>query len=375
MAHPPQPPQPYPHPQQPGDSGGQGAAPGYGPPQPGPEGPAYGPPPGAPYGPGPYQQAQYGPGPQQQGPYGRPDGQDAYQQPGAHQQPGPYQPGPHQQPGPYQPGPYQQPGPGPHPQAGGPHGGFQPPGGPPYGGPPGGYPGPPPKNNNGLVLGLVIAGVAVLLLAGVGVGAYTYLRNKPDVVPTIALPTVTTLPDTDPPTPPPTSEPPEPSPTPSESATDDRPEPGSPINDDEFDDWNFRLDSTKYNAKKVGGWTYDSCDPIDPTGLLDCDRSTEIAYTAYSGHLKAILITASFPNERSAQAAAKRLDKAKGQGIKWREDKTLTNPVYAKMLSGPTGKYVVITIVTADSSARASAQGFHRMLQSDHAAYYVFRDM
>ncbi|MFB4278847.1 hypothetical protein ACBJ59_26395 [Nonomuraea sp. MTCD27] len=386
MAYPPQPPPPQPH--QPGPWGGQqgqGAPQGYGPPQGQAAPQGYGPPQGPPYGGQPQaptpQQPGYGQpqGPNSQQPgYGHPQGPTQQQQPapgqpygqGAYGQPTYGQPA-HGQPGYGQPG-YGQPGPGQ--------------GAPPYGNHPGGpfpqpgyAPQPPPKNNNALIIGLVV-GLAVLLLGGGGVGAYFYLRS-PGPAPNVALPS--TAPTTSPPSSPAPEEPtdsptPEPSTTPTDTLpTSKRAQPGSPITDDEFDDWKFALGGVKFNANKVGGWTYDSCDPVDGQGLLaknNCQRAIQVAYSAYSGHLKAVQVMMSFPTDKAAKTTADRLAKLSSDAVKWRQDKAHASYVYGKIRSGASKKYVVVTIVTADKSAQSKASNFHAYLQTDLASYFLLRD-
>ncbi|PZG01412.1 hypothetical protein C1J01_48030, partial [Nonomuraea aridisoli] len=178
---------------------------------------------------------------------------------------------------------------------------------------------------------------------------------------------------------PPASEPAEPSTTPSETpASTHRAAPGSPITHNEFDDWRFSMGTVKFNANKVGGWTYDSCDPVDGRGVLaknKCQRAIQLAYSAYGGHLKAVQIAMSFPTDQAAKTAADRLSKLNSDAVRWRVDKTLDTYAYGKILTGASKKYLVITIVTADKSARAAATNFHSYLQADHAGYFLSRDL
>ncbi|MGW0801626.1 hypothetical protein [Nonomuraea sp. NPDC002799] len=332
---------------------------GYGPPM---GGPGYGPPPGP---------TSYGP-PSGQPSWGPPSGQPSYgPQPG---QPG-YGPLPGQ--AGYGPQPGQQPSYSPP----------VPPGPPGPSAPPHAYPSAPPyprpparKNNNALVIGLVV-GLTALLLAG-GIGAYVFLYLPQQTSATIAQP------PTPAPTTPQQSNEPSSAPTPSASSeptttpTDPEPttkhaDPGSPLTAGEFEDWNFGLGDVKYRANKVGGWTYDTCDPVDGTGVLaknDCQRAIQLAYTAYSGHLKAIQIMMSFPSEQAAKTAATSLARG-SDGVKWKKDKALSTYVYGKMQSGASKKYVVVTIVTADKTAKTEATNFHAYLQADHASYFLLRDL
>ncbi|WP_220448372.1 hypothetical protein, partial [Nonomuraea diastatica] len=173
----------------------------------------------------------------------------------------------------------------------------------------------------------------------------------------------------------PTAERTEPSTNPGRSS---RPEPGSPITHGEFPDWKFSLGEAKFAAHKVGGWTYDSCDTVDRQGELaknQCERAIELAYSAYSGHLKAIQVIMSFPSEATAKTAATRLAELSSNAVKWRRDQALDTFVYGKIRSGSIKKYVVLTVVTADRTARAKATKFHHYLQADHKNYFLFRDL
>ncbi|MEV0382083.1 hypothetical protein [Nonomuraea sp. NPDC050643] len=236
----------------------------------------------------------------------------------------------------------------------------------------------------------------MLLLGGGVYGAYAYL-SSPGPIPTIAMPTLTSSPEpssdpssSDPPSSTPSeTAPAETTPEPSETTEPDEPatdptetskraQPGSPLTHDEFRDWNFALGSVKYNADKVGGWTYDSCDPVDARGALaksQCMSAVELAYSAYGGHLKAVQVMMSFPTDKAAKTAADRLAKLDSDAVKWRKSKVHTSYVYGKIRSSASKKYVVVTIVTADQSARSKATNFHAYLQSDHASYFLLRDL
>ncbi|MGW3342635.1 hypothetical protein ACWDA3_04985 [Nonomuraea rubra] len=225
-----------------------------------------------------------------------------------------------------------------------------------------------------------MTGLAVLLLGGGGWAAYAYL-SSPGPAPKIAMPSGT--PTTTEPAPsatPDTSD--EPSPAPSDTpddtpATSNQAEPGSPITHQEFNDWNFALGGIKFKADKVGGWNYSSCAPVDGEGVLaknKCERAVQLAYSAYSGHLKAVQVMMSFPTDRAAKTTADRLAKLSSNAVKWRQDKALARYTYGKILSGASKNYVVVTIVTADKSAGTKAPNFHAYLQTDHTSYFELRD-
>jgi hypothetical protein len=166
-----------------------------------------------------------------------------------------------------------------------------------------------------------------------------------------------------------------PTPGPAEPRPSEQARPRSPIDDDEFGDWNFRLGSVAFKAKRVGGWTYDSCAPVDRQGVLaenDCESAVQLAYSAYGGHLTAVQVIMSFPTEKAAKATAKHLAKS-SRAVKWRRDKILGKYVYGKIRSGATKRYVMLTVVAADRTAQAKATRFHHYLHADHANSLLFR--
>ncbi|MDX3111724.1 hypothetical protein, partial [Nonomuraea angiospora] len=171
---------------------------------------------------------------------------------------------------------------------------------------------------------------------------------------------------------------PPPAPTYHRSATSKRVDPGSPLSDDEFEDWDFKLGDVKLQAKKVAGWTYDSCDPVDGQGVLarnNCRNAVQLAYSAYGGHIKAVQLVLSFPSEGAAKTTATRLASLTSDAVKWHTDKTHKSYAYGKMRSGASKKYVVITVLTADKAAKPMATYYHQYLQSDIANYFLFRDL
>ncbi|MET7329424.1 hypothetical protein [Nonomuraea sp. NPDC005650] len=232
-------------------------------------------------------------------------------------------------------------------------------------------------------------GLVSVLLIGGGVIAFLYMRDSAQktavALPTTdPFPTTTTAPPSDQPSAspsdPPASEPAEPTPAPSDTrpTTSKRVDPDSPLTDDEFEDWDFKLGDVELEAKKVGGWTYDSCDPVDGQGVLaknDCQRAVQLAYSAYGGHIKAVQLLMSFPSEAAAKTTASRLAKLTSDAVKWRTDKTHKSYVYGKMRSGASKKYVVVTVLTADKAAKPMATYYHQYLQSDIAGYFLFRDL
>ncbi|MGP3960769.1 hypothetical protein ACTWPT_32635 [Nonomuraea sp. 3N208] len=220
-----------------------------------------------------------------------------------------------------------------------------------------GYPRQPDARDYPGVVTTLVAILAVLLPSGFTFSLYKHL-NAADPDTAVALPT------TDP-----TLEPAQPSPS-------ENGRPGSPIDDDEFGDWDFRLGSVTFQAERVGGWTYDSCAPVDRQGVLaknKCESAVQLAYSAYRGHLTAVQVIMSFPTVKAAKATANHLASS-SRAVKWRRDKILGKYVYGKIRSGATKRYVLLTVVTADKTAQAKATRFHHYLHTDHSNYFLFRD-
>ncbi|MEU6788515.1 hypothetical protein ABZ912_55810 [Nonomuraea angiospora] len=200
--------------------------------------------------------------------------------------------------------------------------------------------------------------LAVLLPGGFTFSVYRYL-SAPDPSAAAAPPTTEPAP-----------EPKEPSPSENERRPD------SPIDADAYGDWDFRLGSVAFKAEKVGGWTYDSCAPVDRNGVLarnKCERAVQLAYKAYRGHLTAVQVIMSFPTTKAAKATAVRLANSSGT-VKWRRDKMLDEYVYGKRRVTSIGRYVLLTVVAADKTAQAKAMRFHHYLHTDRSNGFLFRD-
>ncbi|MDA0634415.1 hypothetical protein OUY22_13405 [Nonomuraea sp. MCN248] len=252
---------------------------------------------------------------------------------------------------------------------------------------------PRPRRGTGLVVALSV-GLAVVLLGGGAVGVVSYVnatgagsapaepRTKPSL-PTSAPwqsdeptdePAQDQVPDEGTPTDEPTGPAVEPTDSPSDSG---RPEAGSGIAHTEFDDWRFEWEGVRFSAKKVGGWTYETCDPVDGHGVLagnQCRRAIQVAYTAYRGHLKAVQVTMAFPSEKAAKAAAARLAKLDSSAVNTRRDMTFPTFAYGKFLTHPSKNYVVTTLVTADETARSRALKFHAYLHANGVGHFLLRD-
>ncbi len=265
-----------------------------------------------------------------------------------------------------------------------------------------------PRRGNTLVIGLSI-GLGLILLAGGTVGAVTYLGSPeaPAALPSSATSFPTTAPwqsdapsdaagdagdepsggpadeasagASDEPEAEPSGEPSEPAADPTATPpASGRAQPGSPIAHTEFGDWKFNLSGVRFSAAKVAGWTYDSCDPVDGRGVLaknKCTSAVQVAYTAYRGHLKAVQVMMMFPTDTAAKAAATRLAKLNSNAVNIRSDMTFSTFAYGAIRTNPSKKYVVVTIVTADKTAKARAEKFHLYMQADSMSYFLLRDV
>ncbi|MBF8189391.1 hypothetical protein ITP53_27385 [Nonomuraea sp. K274] len=245
------------------------------------------------------------------------------------------------------------------------------------------YGSPPPGNRNAVLIGVIVA-LSVLLVGGGAFGAYAYV-NAPGPMTTVAQPsTPPSAPPSVPPSAPPSSAPPsaaptdtpeaeptEPSTTPAEST-----EARSPLTHTEFDDWKLDLGDLNYEAVKVGGWTYDSCDPVDAEGVLadnGCERGVQLAYSAYGGSIKAAQIIVSFPSGNAAKTAASRLAKLTSDALIYRRSATHNTYTYGKVRSGAYKNYLVATVVTATKAGSSKASKFHQYLQADRGLFLLMR--
>ncbi|MEW9547308.1 hypothetical protein [Nonomuraea sp. NPDC050783] len=221
------------------------------------------------------------------------------------------------------------------------------------------------------------AGLGVLLLLGGGYGVISHLRAAATARPPAVQPRDTPPAPWDSAGP---SEPAPPSATPTGAPADGgttHAAPGSPISNSEFGDWRFKAGTVRFEANKAGGWTYDTCDPVDARGVLAehrCERAVQIAYSAYRGHLKAVQVVMAFPTGKRAEDAAKRLAKLTTGALNIRQDKVRATYAYGKVRTNAIKKYVIVTIVTADRTARAKAPKFHLYLQADTFSYFLLRD-
>ncbi|MEV0620066.1 hypothetical protein AB0I81_42575 [Nonomuraea sp. NPDC050404] len=241
----------------------------------------------------------------------------------------------------------------------------------------------PPRHNNTMTIWLSV-GLGLVLLVGGTIGAVAYVRSagpKPAALPTSATSFPTTAPwQSGAPSAQPSQEPSEqPSGDPTGDPTGDpgTAAAGSPLQDSEFDDWKFNLSGVKFDANKVEGWTYDSCDPVDGRGVLaknKCESAIQVAYSAYRGHLKAVQVIMAFPSDSAAKTAAARLSKLTSNAVNIRSDMTLPDFTYGKIQTNASKRYVVTTVVTADKTAQRKAQQFHIYLQADSMSYCLLRD-
>ncbi|MFG1698499.1 hypothetical protein [Nonomuraea sp. NPDC049309] len=299
------------------------------------------------------------PQPQQPGPWEGAPGQGAPQGYGPQTPTGPRPPAQPTQPGPPTPPAYGQQDYGPSPYAQG---------GPPSG-PAASRPGGAGTGTKGAAVVFTLIGLTTAAIIGLVIYFFVSLKDETGEV---AMPTSrpsTAQPDR-------TGPPPE---TSTPAPTRETAPPRAPLTADEFGDWNFALDGVRFQASKVAGWTYDTCTPVDGNERVlranGCRRAVQLAYSAYKGHLKALVLLMAFPDEQSAKSAADRLAELSSNAVRWRRDHTHADYVYGKILKGASKKYVVVTIVTADKTASKRAQSFHGHLHADHKAYFLWRDM
>ncbi|MCP2361609.1 hypothetical protein HD597_008629 [Nonomuraea thailandensis] len=222
-----------------------------------------------------------------------------------------------------------------------------------------------------MLIGVIVALSAILLLGGGAFGAYAYLGSSdPAPTPTpVAQPSTppTSAPPSSPaPSPTPAEETPEPSSTPSDSS-------GGPLDHTEFGNWNYSLKGEKYAARKVGGWTYDSCDPLDAEGVMadnNCESAIQLAYTAYGGNLRAVQIVLRFPGTSDAKKTANQLKNSADDKVAWRRASAHSRYAYGAIYSGAYLNYVVVTVVTTNESAKPKARKFHTAMQTDRGVYF-----
>ncbi|GAA3720395.1 hypothetical protein GCM10022224_103010 [Nonomuraea antimicrobica] len=226
---------------------------------------------------------------------------------------------------------------------------------------------------------MIIALSALLLLGGGAFGTYVYLNTpgpeattvaQPSLPPSYASPSVA----------PPSSAPPSPTESPDVQPTEPSTSPSSPssgsdgpLEHTEFGDWNYSLKDEKYAANKVGGWTYDSCDPVDAEGLMadnGCENAVQLAYSAYGGNLKAVQVILSFANSSDAKKTANAFKNTADNKVNWRRSSAHSRYAYGSIFTGSYTNYMVITIVTANESAKSKAKKFHSAMQADRGIYF-----
>ncbi|TDD22276.1 hypothetical protein E1294_12535 [Nonomuraea diastatica] len=112
---------------------------------------------------------------------------------------------------------------------------------------------------------------------------------------------------------------------------------------------------------------------MDAEGVMadnNCESAIQLAYTAYGGNLKAVQIVLAFPSSSDARNAAKRLKNTADKNVVWRRSSAHRSYSYGKIYTGAYVKHMVITIVTANSSAKPKAEKFHTAMQTDRGVYF-----
>ncbi|TDE48498.1 hypothetical protein E1295_21110 [Nonomuraea mesophila] len=102
----------------------------------------------------------------------------------------------------------------------------------------------------------------------------------------------------------------------------------------------------------------------------NCANAIQLAYTAYGGNLKAVQIILAFPSSSDTKNAAKALKNTADKNVAWRRSSAHRSYSYGKIYTGAYVKHLVITIVTANSSAKSKAAKFHTALQTDRGVYF-----
>ncbi|WP_327145917.1 hypothetical protein [Nocardia sp. NBC_01327] len=311
-------------------------------------------PPGPPSGPGfggdPYGQGQGQP-PQDPAWWGQPV-QPAQPQPGwPGEQPAWQQP--QAQPGWQQ--PVEQPGWQQQPGWGGQQGYLQQPG---Y---PAGPPPQPPRRNTGLIVGIVLAVVAVL---AIGVGAIVVVTRSDNSNNQAAATSTTTVAPT-------TTDTTTARPT---TTTKSAPAGGKFTYSEYGQVWNFKLGDVALQADWVEGHDYNSCAPVEVKGKLTglgCQYGSELVWKAENGAvmLTQFILTMSTPDKASA---------ASGQF----DDKDINLPAGSYISNWETGKwrdgsqsqFVVITFATATADVDVpTVEKYLKYRHSDTLAALVWR--
>ncbi|MCM6775575.1 hypothetical protein NDR87_15135 [Nocardia sp. CDC159] len=258
---------------------------------------------------------------------------------------GPYGYGPqHQPPGWGQPG-YQPPQPGWDPNQGYPGGGYPPP--------------PPPKSNTGLIIGIVVATIAVLV---VGAGALVLIdRNKRGED---NRATGTTTPELV---------------TATETATPRGTATAQPVATkfsyrEQAKDWNFRLGDVALHADWVDGRDASNCGDIEVGGKLTALGCQYVAEMVYRSERGGLMLTQYVLGMADADKAAAAVGRYTDEDLQPRPGSYIEDFTIGKWKDDSEKQFLVIILVTTTAAVdEETASKYLRYLHQDMLGALAFR--
>ncbi|MFI5775699.1 hypothetical protein [Nocardia sp. NPDC051570] len=226
---------------------------------------------------------------------------------------------------------------------------------------PGGYPPPrPPKNNNGLVIGIVVATIAVLVI---GVAAVVLItRNKSDDTnrATASTPELVTATDSSTPRPRPSA--------PAQSAS------GKFSYREQAKDWDFKLGGVALHADWVDGRDDPTCGDIEVDGkltALGCRYAAEMVYRSERGGL---MLTQYVLGMADADKAAAAIGRYTDEDLQPRPGSYIENFSVGKWKDDSEKQFLVITLVTTTPAVdEDTATKYLRYLHQDMLGALAFR--
>ncbi|MBF6331202.1 hypothetical protein [Nocardia transvalensis] len=228
---------------------------------------------------------------------------------------------------------------------------------------PGGYPPRPPKNNTGLIVGIIFAVIALLVI---GVGAVVVLtRNKTDDINTASpttenLVTATSSPGR------PTTARPTTKPTASASSRFSYQEHAK--------DWDFKLGDVQMHADWVEGRDHATCSDIELHGKLTglgCRYAAEMVYRSEGGALMLTQLVLGMSDEGKATAAH---DQFTDEDLKFRPGTYIDDFAIGKWREINQKDFLVVTLVTTTSAVDdETASKYLKYLHTDTATALLFR--
>ena len=222
---------------------------------------------------------------------------------------------------------------------------------------------PPPKNNSGLIVGIVF-GVVALLVIGVGIVVVATrdsgtkneggASSPPALVPATAEATTSTA-----------------APTTSASS------PGTSAHvtyQDYAKDWNFKLGDVELHADWVQGRDHTSCSDISADGKLTslgCQYAAEMVYKAENGSLMLTQFIMGMGSEAQAEAAPGQYTDA---DLKLRPGTYVDHFAVGKWKDDAQKDYLVVTFATATTSVdEETAKKYLKYRHADILGALAFR--